>query len=42
MTQMCTAHVMRLCHQIDRSFVCKAKEGRHTTIVNKLVVTYQE
>ena len=28
--QMCTAHVlMRFCHQDDRSFVCKAKEGSH-------------
>ena len=27
---MCTAHVlMRFCHLIHRSFVCKAKEGRH-------------
>ena len=27
---MCTAHgLMRLCHLINRSFVCKAKERRH-------------
>ena len=30
---MCTAHVlMRFCHLIDRSFVCKVKEGRHIRI----------
>ena len=27
---MCTTHVpMRFCHQVDHSFVCKAKEGCH-------------
>ena len=31
---MCTAHVlMRYCHRVDRSFVCKAKEGRHARIL---------
>jgi hypothetical protein len=30
---MCTAHVlMRFCHLINRSFVCKAKEGRRIRI----------
>ena len=30
---MCTAHVLMRCfHLIDRSFVCKAKEGRHIII----------
>ena len=30
---MCTAHVlMRFCHRVNRSFVCKAKEGRHVRI----------
>ena len=24
--------LMRFCHLIDRSFVCKAKEGRHIRI----------
>ena len=32
---MCTAHVlMRFCHLINRSFVCKAKEGRHVRITD--------
>ena len=31
---MCTSHVLRkFCHRVDRSFVCKAKEGRHVRIV---------
>ena len=34
---MCTVHVlMRFCHRVDRSFVCKAKEGRHVRIVIKI------
>ena len=34
---MCTAHVkMIFCHRVDRSFVCKAKEGRRVGITNKL------
>jgi hypothetical protein len=33
---VCTAHVlMRFCHLINRSFVCKAKEGCHVRIDNK-------
>ena len=32
-----TAHVlMRFCHLINRSFVCKAKEGRHIRITRRL------
>jgi len=30
---VCTAHVlMRFCHLINRSFICKAKEGHHIRI----------
>jgi hypothetical protein len=30
---MCSAHVlMRFCHRVNRSFVCKAKEGRYVRI----------
>jgi hypothetical protein len=32
---MCTVHVlMRFCHLINRSFACKAKEGRYVRIIN--------
>jgi hypothetical protein len=32
---MCTGHVlMRFCHLINRSFACKAKEGRYVRIIN--------
>ena len=35
---MCIAHVlMRFCHQINRSFVRKAKEGHHIRIQTKLL-----
>jgi hypothetical protein len=42
---MCTAHVlMRFCHRVDRSFVCKAKEGRHVriciNIYERFVISY--
>jgi len=31
---MCTAHMlMRFSHLINRSFVCKAKEGRHIRLL---------
>ena len=34
---MCTAHVLiRFCHLVDRSFVCKAKEGPHIRINNNV------
>jgi hypothetical protein len=33
---VCTAHaLMRFCHLINRSFVCKTKEGRHVRILYK-------
>ena len=36
---MCTVHVpMRFCHRVDRSFDCKAKEGRHVRIYNKYYI----
>ena len=32
---MCTVHVLMIfCHLINRSFVCNAKEGRHTRIID--------
>jgi len=32
---VCAAHVlMRFCHLINRSFACKAEEGRHIRISN--------
>ena len=40
---MCTVHVlMRFCHRVDRSFVCKAKEGRHVRITNNQVLGQQD
>jgi hypothetical protein len=40
---MCTAHVlMRFYHLIDRSFVCKAKEGRHIRNINLFLGEYLE
>ena len=36
---MCTAHVlMRFCHLINHSFVCKAKEGRHARTSSKMLL----
>ena len=38
---MCTAHVlMRFCHLIDHSFVCKAREGHHVRIYGKPYKVY--